>query len=94
LQSIYNVRTGNSPYNPLVHTYSVDEEWWSKGHGTIFDDADGNWYVIYHAYRKGKTAYGRLRFWQKVRTWRRKQAHELPSDWSIGLQLNWIRTGT
>jgi beta-xylosidase len=49
----------NSPYNPIVHTYSADEEWWSKGHGTIFDDADGNWYVIYHAYRKGKTAYGR-----------------------------------
>jgi xylan 1,4-beta-xylosidase len=49
----------NSPYNPIVHTYSADEKWWSKGHGTIFDDADGNWYVIYHAYRKGKTAYGR-----------------------------------
>ena len=43
----------NSPYNPMVHTYSADEAWWSKGHGTIFDDADGNWYVVYHAYRNG-----------------------------------------
>jgi beta-xylosidase len=67
LQSIYNARTGNSPYNPLVHTYSVDEEWWSKGHGTIFDDADGNWYVIYHAYRKGKTAYGRHILIERIR---------------------------
>jgi beta-xylosidase len=49
----------NSPYNPIVHTYSADEEWWSKGHGTIFDDEDGNYYIMYHAYLKGKTAYGR-----------------------------------
>lgn len=57
----------NSPYNPLVHTYSADEEWWSKGHGTLFDDADGNWYIIYHAYRKGKTAYGRHILIERVR---------------------------
>ncbi|MCP4614119.1 MAG: family 43 glycosylhydrolase [Planctomycetes bacterium] len=57
----------NSPYNPVVHTYSADEKWWSKGHGTIFDDADGNWYVIYHAYRKGKTAYGRHILIERVR---------------------------
>ncbi|MCQ2182654.1 MAG: family 43 glycosylhydrolase [Bacteroidales bacterium] len=49
----------NSPYNPLVHTYSVDEEWWSKGHGTIFDDADGNWYIVYHSYRNGYHTLGR-----------------------------------
>lgn len=49
----------NSPYNPLVHTYSADEEWWSKGHGTIFDDADGNWYIAYHSYRNGYHTLGR-----------------------------------
>lgn len=49
----------NSPYNPLVHTYSADEKWWSKGHGTIFDDADGNWYVMYHSYRNGFHTLGR-----------------------------------
>lgn len=49
----------NSPYNPLVHTYSVDEEWWSKGHGTIFDDADGNWYIVYHSYRNSFHTLGR-----------------------------------
>jgi beta-xylosidase len=57
----------NSPYNPLVHTYSADEKWWSKGHGTIFDDADGNWYVLYHAWRKGKTAYGRHILIERIR---------------------------
>lgn len=49
----------NSPYNPLVHTYSADDEWWSKGHGTIFDDAEGNWYIVYHAYRNGYHTLGR-----------------------------------
>lgn len=49
----------NMPTNPLVHTYCADEEWWSKGHGTIFDDADGNWYIVYHSYRNGYHTLGR-----------------------------------
>ena len=49
----------NSPHNPLVHTYSADEFWWSKGHGTLIDDAAGNWYVVYHAYRNGYHTLGR-----------------------------------
>ncbi len=49
----------NMPSNPLVHTYSADEEWWSKGHGTIFDDAEGNWYIVYHSYRNGYHTLGR-----------------------------------
>ncbi|MEZ5274945.1 MAG: family 43 glycosylhydrolase [Opitutaceae bacterium] len=48
-----------SPYNPVVHTWSRDEEIWSKGHGTFFDDAAGNWYVIYHGYLRGQLAWGR-----------------------------------
>lgn len=49
----------NSPYNPVVHTYSPDDEWWSKGHATIFDDAEGNWWIIYHAYKKDMHTLGR-----------------------------------
>lgn len=49
----------NMPTNPLVHTYSADDEWWSKGHGTIFDDAEGNWYIVYHSYRNGFHTLGR-----------------------------------
>ena len=40
----------NSPFNPLVHTYSERESWWSRGHGTLIDDVNGNWWVVYHAY--------------------------------------------
>ncbi|MBP5335837.1 MAG: family 43 glycosylhydrolase, partial [Bacteroidales bacterium] len=49
----------NSPHNPLVHTYSGDEAWWSKGHGTLIDDAKGNWYIVYHAYRNNYHTLGR-----------------------------------
>ncbi|HAR38421.1 MAG TPA: glycosyl hydrolase family 43, partial [Porphyromonadaceae bacterium] len=49
----------NSPYNPIVHTYSVNDNWWSKGHGTIIDDVNGNWWIIYHAYANGYHTLGR-----------------------------------
>lgn len=49
----------NSPYNPIVHTYSADEPWWSKGHGTLVDDADGGWWIVYHAYANGFYTLGR-----------------------------------
>ncbi|MBD8982155.1 MAG: beta-xylosidase [Bacteroides cellulosilyticus] len=49
----------NSPYNPIVHTYSADDNWWSKGHGTLIDDVNGNWWIVYHAYAKGYHSLGR-----------------------------------
>ena len=56
----------NSPHNPLVHTYSGDEAWWSKGHGTLIDDPDGNWYIVYHAYRNNYHTLGRSTIIEKV----------------------------
>ena len=49
----------NSPYNPIVHTYSGNEPWWSKGHGTVVDDVEGQWWVVYHGYEKGAHTLGR-----------------------------------
>jgi len=49
----------NSPYNPIIHTYSADEPWWSKGHGTLIDDVNGNWWIVYHAYKNGFRTLGR-----------------------------------
>lgn len=49
----------NSPLNPVVKTWSRAEKYWSKGHGTIFDDADGRWYIVYHAYENGYFPLGR-----------------------------------
>ena len=49
----------NSPHNPLIHTYSADEEWWSVGHGTLFSTPDDRWYLVYHGYRKDFRTLGR-----------------------------------
>lgn len=49
----------NSPYNPVVRTQSSGERWWSKGHGTLVEDAAGKWWMVYHAYENGFYTLGR-----------------------------------
>ncbi|MGS2764346.1 family 43 glycosylhydrolase [Sinomicrobium sp. M5D2P9] len=49
----------NSPHNPVVHTYSKNEKWHAKGHGTLVEDPDGNWWIVYHAYEKSFYTLGR-----------------------------------
>jgi len=49
----------NSPYNPLVHTFSRKEKWWAKGHGTVLEAADKSWWIVYHAYEKDYLTHGR-----------------------------------
>ena len=49
----------NSPHNPLIHTYSADEGWWSVGHGSMVSTPDDRWYFVYHGYRKNFQTLGR-----------------------------------
>ncbi len=49
----------NSPHNPLIHTYSAVEAWWSVGHGTLVSTPDDRWYFVYHGYRNGLPTLGR-----------------------------------
>ena len=49
----------NSPHNPLIHTYSADDAWWSVGHGTLVSTPDDRWYFVYHGYRNGFQTLGR-----------------------------------
>ncbi len=49
----------NSPYNPIIRTNDISEKWWSQGHGTIFDDAKGNWWIVFHGYENGYSNMGR-----------------------------------
>ena len=58
----------HSPYNPIVHTYKAEDNWWSKGHGTIIDDTDGNWWIVYHAYANGYHTLGRQTLIEPI-TW-------------------------
>lgn len=49
----------HSPYNPIIHTESRDERWWSKGHASLIDSPDGQWWMVYHAYANGFHSLGR-----------------------------------
>lgn len=49
----------DSPHNPIIRTRSREERWLSKGHGSIVDTPDGDWWIVYHAYEKGYYTLGR-----------------------------------
>jgi xylan 1,4-beta-xylosidase len=49
----------NCPDNPIVHTKSADEPWWSRGHATVVEGPAGDWWMIYHGYENGFRTLGR-----------------------------------
>lgn len=49
----------NCPHNPIVHTASRKEPWWSRGHGTPVEGPHGDWWLAYHGYENGFRALGR-----------------------------------
>jgi beta-xylosidase len=56
----------NSPYNPIERTKDSSEKWWSKGHATLFEDAKGAWWIVFHAYENGHYNMGRQTLLQPV----------------------------
>lgn len=49
----------NHPSNPIVHTSSAAEPWWSRGHATPIEGPDGRWWMSYHGYENGYRTLGR-----------------------------------
>lgn len=49
----------NSPLNPILRAETNDERWCSIGHGTLFDDGNDNWYMLFHGYENGHYNMGR-----------------------------------
>jgi beta-xylosidase len=47
------------PHNPLVHTSSAMEKWWSRGHASLVEGPDGSWWSVYHGYENGYWTLGR-----------------------------------
>lgn len=56
----------HSPYNPIIHTGSEAETWWSRGHGTLVSTPDDQWYIMYHGYEKGYHTLGRQTLMEPV----------------------------
>jgi xylan 1,4-beta-xylosidase len=49
----------NHPHNPIIHTRSDREHWWSRGHATFVEGPGGDWWTVYHAYENGYRTLGR-----------------------------------
>ncbi|MBN1893764.1 family 43 glycosylhydrolase [bacterium] len=56
----------NSPFNPIIRTGDKSERWWSKGHGTVFEDGSGNGWIVFHGYEKDHHNMGRQTLLQPV----------------------------
>lgn len=69
----------NSPYNPVIRTKKKSERWWSKGHGTLFEDASGKWWMIYHAYENGFLNMGRQTLLEPVE-WTNDGWYKIPDN--------------
>ena len=69
----------NSPYNPIVRTKSSSERWWSKGHGTLFDDVKGNWWLVFHGYENGHYNMGRQTLLEPVE-WTKDGWFKIPDE--------------
>lgn len=58
----------NDPHNPIIHTRSRDETWWSKGHGSLVEGPNHQWFIVYHAYENGFYTLGRQTLLEPI-TW-------------------------
>lgn len=72
----------NAPHNPILRAKSPQDKWWSVGHSTIFDDAKGNWYMIFHGYENGYYNMGRQTMIVPIE-WTEDGWYKIPDDIDI-----------
>ncbi len=86
-----------SPHNPLIWTEDASEDWWSKGHATLIEGPDSNWYAIYHGYPHGQRSLGRSTLISPVR-WTDDGwpviASAWPTGWDGPVAVNWPLSDT
>lgn len=76
----------NSPVNPLVHTYSGDETWWCRGHASLIDTPQGDWWLVSHAYEKNYVGLGRQTLLEPIE-WNEEGWPVAPKGRAIDLPL-------
>ena len=69
----------NSPYNPIDKTMRNSEQWLSKGHGTLFEDVKGKWWLVFHGYENGYYNMGRQTLMEPVE-WTNDGWFKLPAN--------------
>lgn len=69
----------NSPNNPVERTLNNSERWWSTGHGTIFEDIEENWWIVFHGYENGFYNMGRQTLLLPIE-WTNDGWYNIPDD--------------
>jgi beta-xylosidase len=59
----------HAPNNPQVRTWTRDEKWWSRGHASLIEGPEGDWWLMSHGYENGYWTLGRQCLLEPVR-WR------------------------
>lgn len=77
----------NAPHNPIIRTESQDERWWSVGHGSVFDDAKGNWYMVFHGYEKDHYNMGRQTMLVPLE-WTKDDWYRIPENISVNKAIS------
>ncbi|PZX11742.1 beta-xylosidase [Breznakibacter xylanolyticus] len=72
----------NSPHNPIIRTKDASERWCSVGHGTVLDDAAGNWWMVLHGYENGHYNMGRQTLMLPVE-WTADGWYKIPASASL-----------
>lgn len=70
------------PHNPIVRTSSVAESWWSRGHATIVEGRESDWWLVYHGYENGYRTLGRQVLLEPLRWDDQGWPHALGGDLS------------
>lgn len=72
-----------SPHNPVIHTWSRQEEWWSKGHGTLVEGPAGQWFIVFHGIRNNYRSLGRSTLMEPIE-WGDDGWYFVPEKWPMG----------
>jgi xylan 1,4-beta-xylosidase len=70
----------SSPYNPVIRTWSRSESWWSKGHGTLVEGPQGQWFSVLHGIPNGYRTLGRATLIEPIE-WDGNEWYYVPKKW-------------
>lgn len=73
----------NSPYNPIIRTWSRSEPWWSKGHGTVVEGPEEQWYCVLHGIMNGFRTLGRPTLIEPIE-WTEDRWYRVREGWPAG----------
>jgi beta-xylosidase len=70
----------NAPHNPLIHTYSREEAWWTKGHGDLIEGPGGQWWCVLLGHRARHRTLGRCTIIEPIE-WTTDGWPRVPKQW-------------